>query len=489
MTWKIKGKIGLHFPNSSGNPNQDTYKIVYSSNGIQSNLQEIKKVYFLTPADASYISSLSTTEAKLAELISGKYDVWEKYWEEPINKILVAGTQNVAIEYDMTDATEDLVINSIEIFTDNSSTFSAKIKILHESGLFIAAIDGDTIGSITEKYELTGRTRSVNGLNITLYKGHKYYFVYQGNTNEAFYPAYFQGDTNGNYKVYANTTAATQITITDISTLGTYKGIINDFADVVELNENEYFLWTGDNSIIENQKIYVRSNKGSGTKYKGILGNSSSYSNIEKTDILAWLAFDINDSYQWDIGGYHNLSYNYFYYKTSKPTLQQIDLITGLNNDTEKLVALFRGIKNNNGIVIDGPSYWYGLNESLCGIIFNLKTGYNVRLDDDTKYTETTLPSDAATGDIFLVANGSWGLWNNNGTVAVYNKDNSTMTAISDLTKYTSQTYIDTYMSEIGSVNDLIKQKITTNDYTFVSTQLETPGKHFYLKLNNNIEF
>ena len=406
-------------------------------------------------------------------------------WPVNVQKTLIAGTQNVAIEYDMTDATEDLVINSIEIFTDSSSSSSAMIKILHETGVFIAAIDGDNRGSETEKYNLTGRTRSVNGLNITLYKGYKYYFVYQGNNNSDFYPAYFQGDTDGNYKLYANTTAATQVTITDISTLGTYKGITNDFADVVELNENDYFLWTGDNSILEKQKIYVRSNKGNGTIYKGILGNSSTYSNITKTDVLAWLAFDSNSSFQWDIGNYHNLNFGYFYYKTNKPTLQQIDLTTGLNNNTEKLVALFRSIKNNNGIVIDGPQYWYGISAPLCGIIFNLKSGYNVRLNDDTQYTETTLPSDAATGDIFLVANGSWSLWDNNGTVAVYNKDNSTMTAITDLTTYTSQTYLDAYMSEIGSVNDLIKQKITSNDYTFASTPLETPGKHFYLKLNN----
>ena len=243
MAWKIDGKIAAFVPNN-GNPQQDIFRIAYTTPaGVQ---EEIEKVYFLSPSDIAYFNTL-TTEQKLAELTSGKYDVWHRY----LSKTLLAGNQNVAIEYDMTDADEDLVINSIEIFTDSSSSSTALIKILHESGLFVAAIDGDTRGSETEKYDLTGRTRSVSGLNITLYKGHKYYFVYQGSSNEAFYPAYFQGDTDGNYKVYANTTAAGSITVyPDVSSLkaviGHNENLNNTLRDeILKLNTNEKFLWGG----------------------------------------------------------------------------------------------------------------------------------------------------------------------------------------------------------------------------------------------------
>ena len=164
---------------------------------------------------------------------------------------LVAGNQNVAIEYDLTNATYPVTVSSIEIFTDSSSNSSAKIKILHESGLFIAAIDGDTKGTQEERFGLTGYSHSVDNLSVYLEKGHKYYIVYQGSTNEAFYPSRFQNE-NGKYKVYANTTDASSITCGNFSTLGNFVGAIGNGdsfdshrAEIIALNENDSFMWNG----------------------------------------------------------------------------------------------------------------------------------------------------------------------------------------------------------------------------------------------------
>ncbi len=443
MTWKIKGKIGLHFPNAGGNPNQDTYRIVYSSDGVQSNLQEIKKVYFLTPADASYISSLSTTEAQLAELTSGKYDVWERYWEEPPSqKKLVAGTQNVAIEYDMTDATEDLVINSIEIFTDSSSTSSAKIKILHESGVFIAAIDGDNRGSETEKYEMTGRTRSVNGLNITLYKGHKYYFVYQGDTNEAFYPAYFQGDTDGNYKLYSNTTAATQINVGDLSVLGNFLG---------GLFQNRH--------PTKDDKVYLLS--------------------LNINDSFMYLGY--NDAPGWD----PRLVQNHFYKRKSKTYNNVTTVSITSGNDHYKAAKLFGNIKKyttilQNGQLTNGGDY--------DGNIAEMAKDYTSYIDVDTNNEPialTTLPSNPQDKGLYYI-DGSV-LPNGRGQYdyefVVYHNNNWDRVG----QWYMSQAQINDYINYPDWWNkDFEDLNVNyTVDSNFANKSVETPGKHFYLKLNN----
>ena len=120
-------------------------------------------------------------------------------------RTLVAGDKCVAIEIDLVNATENLVINSLEIFTSQHSTSttstSARIHIYYANGIEIAQIIGDGEDTQTEIYSLTGYPRYVNGLNITLYKGYKYYIAYNDATISSYYPAYFQNE-NGNYKEF-----------------------------------------------------------------------------------------------------------------------------------------------------------------------------------------------------------------------------------------------------------------------------------------------
>lgn len=401
---------------------------------------------------------------------------------------LVAGDQLVAIEY---VPSADTTVQSIEIYTTSNQgdNNKARVKILHESGLYIAAFNSDNGPDAAEIYHLSGYKRYVNNQNVSLKAGKKYYIVYQHDDADpgenTFWPAYFDGE-NGNYKEYSNNRDT--VTTTDITNLGTYAGEVSDLSKVVPLSENDFFVWEGSNSIFEQHACYIRSSAGNGKTYKGEIGDSSTYATITKTDIQTWLGLSENDSYWWHVGGYHNLTRDYFYYKKATPTISQIDMITGSNNDTQKLVALFRGIQNNKGIVIDGPQYWYGINAPYTGLIFELKSGYTVRLSTDTQYDENTLPSDAATNDIFLIANGAFGLWNNNGTVAVCTNNGGTitMTAISDVSTITNISYIDTYMTEIGNVGSLQKQKISGDGVisnTLRSATLGTTRK-YYLKIN-----
>ena len=472
------GKIGFHFP-ARGNPNLDTYDIKFLPAGHTAStindFQQVNKVYAI-PAGVT-ITSVSDLQ---------NYVVWELL----NNRTLVAGDKLVAIEY---TPTNDITVQTLEIFTTSNQgdNNNARVKILHESGLYIAAFNADNGPDAATEYSLTGYKRYVNNQSVVLKAGKKYYIVYQHDNADpgenTFWPAYFQNE-NGNYKEYSNDRDT--VTTTDITTLGTYGGETSDLSTVVPLSENDYFVWKGSNSIFEQNACYIRSSAGNGKTYKGEIGDSSTYSTISKTDIQTWIGLSTNDSYWWHVGGYHNLARDYFYYKNANPTISQIDMATDLSNDTQKLVALFRGIKNNKGIVIDGPQYWYGINEPYTGLIFELKSGYRVRLDTDTQYDENTLPSDATTNDIFLIANGAFGLWNNNGTVAICTNNGGTitMTAISDVKTVADISYIDTYMTEIGSVGSLQKQKISGDGVISSTLRSATLGttRKYYLKINGN---
>ncbi len=184
---------------------------------------------------------------------------------------LVAGSQNVAIEY---VPTLDITVNSIEIFTSQTtSATTGRIKILHECGLYVGAIDGNGEDAITERYNLTGRPRTVSNVGVTLYAGKKYYIVFQNSTNETYYPTYFQNET-GNYKVYANASEAQGINVADLSALGNFLGGFSpsrhptkdDKAYLLSLNTNDSVVYLGYNNTQWNPALigghfYRRKNK------------------------------------------------------------------------------------------------------------------------------------------------------------------------------------------------------------------------------------
>lgn len=232
--------------------------------------------------------------APVKEIYFGNILVWQK----GSAKVLVAGDKNVAIEYIV--GVNDITVNSISIFTTSSpSGTTALLKIIHESGLYIGYASGQDVGTADTKYGLNGWLITLQLNNqVTLYAGHKYYFVVQGTTNEAFKPAYFQGDYSdtkkltGKYKdSYTNTQA--QVTVsTEFNSNGRlkpadYKGLVDTTGQSETMpsgvgaeNEGAWFTWVGSQSQQETgismtqADIYRRTNVDEGAFFTGTIGNN-----------------------------------------------------------------------------------------------------------------------------------------------------------------------------------------------------------------------
>lgn len=416
------GKIGFHFP-SRGNPNLDTYDIKFLPTGSTAStindFQQVNKVYAI-PAGVT-ISNVTDLQ---------NYVVWEL-----LNRTLVAGSQNVAIEY---VPTEDIIVNSIEIFTSQtSSSTNGRIKILHESGLYVGAIDGNNQDSSTERYNLTGRPRTVSNVGVTLYAGKKYYIVFQDSINETYYPTYFQNET-GNYKVYANTSEAAGINVGDLSQLGNF------------------------------------------------LGGICPSRHVTKDDKIYMLSMNINDSFMYL--GYNNtkwdpvLTQNHFYRRKDYTYVNAKEIELTSNDDHYKAAKLFGNIKKyttilQNGSLTNGGDY--------DGSIAEMATGYTSYIDvdaNDEPIALTTLPSNPQDGLYYIDATVLPGgrsnydyefvVYNNN----AWNRVGQWYMAQAQIASYIN--YPDWWNTDFEDMN--VNYSVDGN---FNSITLST-DKKFYLKIN-----
>ena len=291
MTWKIKGKIGCHFPDRTGlNPNFDVARIVYSQDGIEANAKEIEKVYYISPAAATAIAAQTTQEARMAEL--AKWLVWQKYWEEA--KQLAAGSEDVAIEYFNT--LSDVTVHHIGIFTaDAPASTSQCIKIIHESGTVLAQIDADSVSAQTTKYGLQGYLRTAAVNNIVFHKNQKYYIQYTDNRSTSeYHPAYFENET-GNYKAFKNRDSKSVANLNDCAP---YLGWISNLDDFIDSDENTIMVWNGD-STLNTGTVYIRNGSYHDT-YTGKIGNNE---NLSQTLLDQILKLDSGSIFLW--GGYN----------------------------------------------------------------------------------------------------------------------------------------------------------------------------------------
>lgn len=508
MTWKIKGKIGCHFPNSSA-PNQDTYKIVYSSDGVQSNLQEIKKVYFLTPADASYISSLSTIEAQLAELATGKYDVWERYWEEPPSqKKLLAGDQAVCIEFIVPNGPNDndIQLSNLAIYTaDNESSNTVNFGIIHESGLVVYKAVEDSIDhTVSPKYELNGDLRKIQSINnVVLKKGLKYYIHYT-NANNTFKPAYFSGLT-GNYLNWTHSSLQDK-SVANLNSASLYLGVVTDAAVWLAANENDFmiseigqgglnntdayirngtfnnasiigenqqtlpaaekdkllklnagdgFMYIGNNyvenysNVLENQKIYSKNSTLDNTKYKGLKSTAKGI---------------LDDLEQYDYCIYNGtststLTNNVIYKKMQSLVIDSDYTTKGTQSshdpeDDRNIIRLSYNADGNKHIAVNGYMYW----GDRTGNVYQLKSGYsydfNRQGNTDVGFDATTMVSaDMVQNRIYYVSTAgqcpAYGNWLNAG---LYCWTGSTFSSISDYNAFASYFIVTSFADAVQVV-------------------------------------
>lgn len=369
----------------------------------------------------------------VVQIYFGNTLIWEK-----IAKRLVAGDKNVAIEY--TPAV-NIIISGIEIFTSqDSSNTNGRVKIIHESGLYVGSVNGDAKDGSTELYGLTGWKRYVNNAGIQLYAGRKYYIVFNDNQSASYYPAYFQNRT-GNYKEYSNN--YNQVTLTNLSTFGDYIGIFtgddiksffsakeNDFANydgdnggtgyqafttnyihirssnyasqtlkaqlgsgleismseldaILKYNTGDLFIWWGNNynennaTVIQNNYIHSRKSTIPTNKYKGIISQTSELANVDVDDYFLWT------------GTVTYLTQNKLYKKLQDV---QVDGSFNFNNYSgdAQTVGLIQasyvdGIDNNT---IDGiGNYCYS---DRTGTLFTLKAGLILELNGGNGYSSST---------------------------------------------------------------------------------------------------
>jgi len=508
-----RGKIACHFPeHNPSNYNVDDIAFLPAGGGAN-DLLYIDKVYAL-PVGAS-VSSVSDLE---------QYLVWGK-----IVKSLVAGTQNVAIEY---IPSQDISVTDIGIFTDENSTGrQPRIKIFHSSGLCVAAADGDVQTTNQELYELTGSNHDAVIQATTLKAGQIYYIVYSPGygVGNAFYPAYFQ-NTTGNYKVYENETTATQTTVIDMSSFGNNLGDCSDIAEFIDASENDYMVWSGNVSGYTSNLLYVRSAVALDGTYIGPVGSDG----LDATEVLSIGQLDENDIFTWNTwnsGGLvqntnyqRNSSYsqtkfkkavntlpdgydvgagNIFTYDTSFYVMNfDIDKITTLTETSEirKTVECLLLCDDTTTVHQVVPSLWWTANR-----VLRRKVEGQLSKISTTPLTGayTTETLGAVDGDILFVGDNF--TYNdvrvvNYESIVKYDSANNSFTVLADGSTgtgvwenifeeissglYVQHSVLDVLKSETIDFTTLFKASYTP-DYTFAHATVNT-DKKFYLKLNGN---
>lgn len=390
-------------------------------------------------------------------------------------RTLVAGDRNVAIEIDLLDATENLVINSLEIFTSQeSSSTSARIHIYYANGIEIAQITSDGEDRQSEIYSLTGYPRYVNGLNITLYKGYKYYIAYNDSYKDSYYPAYFQNE-NGNYKEFYS------INSSDNQCIDEYKKVLpitgndlteTDLQQILQLNQNDKFAWIGYNITVNNQNL-IRTN------YLGTKLTTSLAANIlSESEIWAEAKDTI---FIWHNKSNTSVSQR-IYKKTAEAVPGQIGHLNPTGSEDAYLASILLSLKNGPAVLESDPNYWF----NSIGSLFKLKDGYSVGFSSNTP--STSYPSDPQENTFYYLNNIS-GLPGNPPSVYLYK--NNTYNFInkwggSDISNYLDITSTSNIAENVSLSTHIQEGLPFTRESTLVNTTLQTNRK-YYLKINGNL--
>lgn len=474
----FRGKIACHFPDR-GNPNADVQSISFLPEGTDPSA--ISEITDMPKVKAVYAIPAGVTSVTINDLPN--YLVWE-YFDQ-----LLAGNESVAIEY---VPESNVTLQSIGIFTANQNSWAnSKIKVMHESGFFVAAVDGDVVdGSSSELYGLTGYNRSTSA-TVTLYAGQKYYIVFQQGTD--YYPAYYSG-VAGNYKVYNNNTSASSTTI---RTLGTgagefdpskFRGVLTSSEGIVAFNEDDWFTWNGSTSTgMMVGKVYVRSAVGDGNHYTfvGIIGDPNNYHTMTKADLMTLMAKPYIPNKPavviWYVDGISGMTRgDIVAITTNFSTYDQIDFTRYSGEPIEyvKTAGLLMKLNESpNCMWVDG-SFWYAEH---FGDIFSLKSGYTSMVESLTPLT--TLPSNPQNGEIYYIAQGviTGGSYVN----CCYAYNNGSWDEISQMTwtNFIDEATLSTTLTDLGTNQQLMKQEIDTGLYSFFTNGTQT-DKKYYLKIN-----
>ena len=466
-----RGKIACHFP-AHTSPNYDVNDIQFLPvGGTVNDMLPIDKVYAL-PVGAS-VSSVSDLE---------QYLVWEK-----ISKLLIAGDKSVAIQY---IPRTNISVTDIGIFTASNDNTDAKLKVFHESGLCVAAYDGDVRVRNSELYGLSGTKRDGLIPQTLLYAGQKYFIVYYV---WGVYPAYYQNEESqsiGN-KIYENNTAASQTTIYDISENAQvlkpsmFRGVLNNSEGIFGFPENSWFVWMGSTQTGMTQgQAYRRTAVGSGWTFSGIVGNPSAYHTITADDLVAVLGKPAHGDFIWYVDGVSGMNRGDIWGKPNGWVTPTLVDISDYSDGRDKLALILMSLTSSTSkVMIENGALYSTAN---VGDTMSLKSGYTSKVSSTTPIT--SLPSNPVVGDIYYLA-GSIGqvvgyndgifAWNGNSydVVSQYNGEN--------IATYFNIDGLSSVLEYIGTNSDLLEAVSNTKgDETFLNAN--TDNRKYYLKINGN---
>lgn len=478
----FRGKIACHFPDRA-NPNADVQSISFLPEGTDpstiSDITDIPKV------KAVYAIPAGVTSVTLNDLPN--YLVWE--YRDP----LAAGSTNVAIEF---VPSTDIQLSSVSIFTDSnySTANGARVKIMHESGIYVGAADGDVISAETTLYGLTGREHTAS-FSLTLYAGNKYYIVYQGPTNSDFYPAYYDGSTNGKYKAYANTTAATQITpYPNINSIYSFmppsgqRDLTEDLLKtIMDAPNGSNIFWLG-NDVSPNGNVILKSG------YLSSKQMSTPNTQVTATDSDIW-GYSANTYFIWHNKQNTNV-YDRIYQKNASTTYDGTFTITSSSNSTQQAETLV-ALKNGNGtyakVLTSTPNPNNGMGTKTNHLL-SIKNGYAVGFD-------SIQPSSAAPSggwkdytfyflkqNIDYSSSGGPNIFYGDNAVCI--KSNGTWDTLNQydiayLMTYLNDIEISSVVTQIAITSLLQLGQQVSNDGNFRNASVVT-GSKYYLKINGN---
>ena len=411
---------------------------------------------------------------------------------------LIAGNSNVAIEF---VPKQDTILSSISIFTasgNNQTQTSVRVSVVHESGLGVSKGTSDTV-STTTLYGLNGYKHTITYLNNNkLFKGQKYYIIYQGTSNDDFYPAYF--DETGNYK--NNITIQSDIEIDryysiETGTDATFFGVLTNSMPIFSMQTGQWFAWAnGYGAGLSKYRMYRRTNVGSQYTFEGVVGYPDQSPEFKYPQAVQLIEKSQIGDFIWYCQQQcpPNLTHGDIYtkYKSSGTIYTTANTIAvDVDNETDpgtqyfSLAKIFYGLTQKNYIITGGGNYHY---HRMGGYVMSIKSPYISKITSTEPLT--TEPSNKQTNEIYYLSNSISGinntapyLWNGS-SWQVINYDNfGTYLNYSELSQEV--------LTRVGSNSDLLEEiKINGNtvdvDWTCqgcFDASVDTTKK-FYLEIN-----
>lgn len=481
MAYIIEGKIGGFFPNAGDDAIKDIHEIVFIPPG-STDMYQVNEVYYVPPGETPTLQNILD------------YRFWYRY--ERTGTLSEGNANQVAIEF---TPKSEFNVEKIGIFTSQGDgTDGTKVKIIHESGLFVAAVDSATRYEQITLYGTSGyrRVADFTGKNVKLYPGLKYYIVFTRGSG-SWAPAHFTNLNTGLYKFYSNdkdsnnTKNIQDYTDTRMDLIGTvldpYKcyGVMSDSSRIFSLPEGAWFVWNNSQQQtgLTVGHVYVRTSVGADYTFTGIIGDPTSYYEpLNSTYLGQFLSRQVDQEFIWYVTNTSLTRGDIYVKSTSTNSLGRVEL-ENVTDDNDKFGILLNTIYNTNGKVIIASGSIFNSSNTL-GSTYELKSGYTSQASSATRLY--SLPSNPVEKGLYYL-DGSCGqaIGHNTGIFAYengsYNRiDGNNIENYANVGSYTN------YATRVGSNQDFLTGNYYGNDNENFVTLVDQTGnpRTYYLEIN-----